>query len=101
MSHQANDSFGDDLTGRVINDRFRIIGALSRDASGRVFRAEQLPLGRPVAIKLLDPRAHGELDDEPTGQFQQRFLFEASVASRLQHPNTVSVFDYGRTKDGL
>jgi serine/threonine-protein kinase len=101
MSHQANDFFGDDLTGRVINDRFRIIKALARDASGRVYRAEQLPLGRPVAIKVLDPRAHGEFEDEPTGQFQQRFLLEASVASRLQHPNTVAVFDYGRTKDGI
>jgi TonB family protein len=102
MSHQANELFRDDLTGRVINERFRIISPLSRDASGRVYRAEQLPLGRPVAVKILDPRAHGEVDaDEPTGQFQQRFLLEASVASRLQHPNTVSVFDYGRTKDGI
>lgn len=90
----------DALVGRVINERFRLLAKVSRDATGRVYRAEQLPLGRPVTIKLLDlRRSRGVAEAE--AQFQQRFLREASIAAQLQHPNTVAVFDYGRTHDGL
>ncbi|MDB4974785.1 MAG: Serine/threonine protein kinase PrkC, regulator of stationary phase [Myxococcaceae bacterium] len=88
----------DELVGRVINDRFRIISVIARGGMGRVYRAEQVPLGRLVAIKTLDPRHTGGEHDP---QFQQRFFLEASVASKLQHPNTVTVFDYGRTVDDL
>lgn len=88
----------DELVGRVINDRFRIISVIARGGMGRVYRAEQVPLGRMVAIKTLDPRNKGG-DSDP--QFQARFFLEASVASKLQHPNTVTVFDYGRTADGI
>jgi serine/threonine protein kinase len=88
----------DELIGRVINDRFRIISVIARGGMGRVYRAEQVPLGRLVAVKTLDPRSQGG-DADP--QFQQRFFLEASVASKLQHPNTVTVFDYGRTADGV
>jgi len=88
----------DELVGRVINDRFRIISVIARGGMGRVYRAEQVPLGRMVAIKTLDPRSTGGEHDP---QFQQRFFLEASVASKLQHPNTVTVFDYGRTADDL
>jgi serine/threonine-protein kinase len=89
----------DELIGRVINDRFRIISVIARGGMGRVYRAEQVPLGRLVAIKTLDPRSNVTGDSDP--QFQQRFFLEASVASKLQHPNTVTVFDYGRTADGI
>jgi serine/threonine-protein kinase len=88
----------DELIGRVINDRFRIISVIARGGMGRVYRAEQVPLGRLVAVKTLDPRTQSG-DTDP--QFQQRFFLEASVASKLQHPNTVTVFDYGRTADGV
>jgi eukaryotic-like serine/threonine-protein kinase len=95
---QSPQSATDELIGRIINDRFRIISVIARGGMGRVYRAEQVPLGRLVAIKTLDPRGHGG-DNDP--QFQQRFFLEASVASKLQHPNTVTVFDYGRTSDGV
>jgi TonB family protein len=98
MSRDAPPSPAEDsLVGRVINERYRVVAAVSRDHVGRVYRAEQLPLGRPVSIKVLDPRQRRHDD----GQLQQRFLIEASIASRLQHPNTVHVFDYGCTPDGL
>jgi serine/threonine-protein kinase len=88
----------DELIGRVINDRFRVISVIARGGMGRVYRAEQVPLGRMVAIKTLDLRHEGGNHDP---LFQQRFFLEASIASKLQHPNTVTVFDYGRTSDDL
>ena len=64
---------------------------------GKVYRAVQLPLNRAVAIKLLDSR-YGAGKDE---SFKQRFLVEAALTSKLNHPNTVRVLDYGSTRDGL
>src|SRR5687767_11265563 len=87
----------DPLIGRSINDRFRILELLARGGMGRVYKAEQAPLGRLVALKVLDPKYDGREDP----QFEQRFFLEASVASKLAHPNTVTVFDYGRTADGI
>ncbi len=98
MSSASQQAQPDELIGRVINDRFRIISEIARGGMGRVYRAEQVPLGRIIAVKTLDPRNNGTEGDP---QFQQRFFLEASVASKLQHPNTVTVFDYGRTSDGV
>ena len=64
-------------------------------ASGSVFQADQLALGRTVAVKILRPEL--ALDR----RFVARFQDEALAASRLNHPNTVSVIDYGQTQDGL
>jgi serine/threonine-protein kinase len=50
-------------------------------------------LARPVAIKALNPAYTANLRDPA---FQKRFFLEASILSRLQHPNIVTVFDYGR-----
>jgi serine/threonine protein kinase len=85
------------LVGRTLDGRFRIVSALARGGMGAVYRAEQLPLGRAVAIKILSLR-HDE-DQDP--EFRKRFLLEASTAAKLTHPNTVRVFDYGQTEDGL
>ena len=45
----------DPLIGRVINDRFRIVAMVARGGMGKVYRAEQSPLGRLVAHKVLNP----------------------------------------------
>ena len=87
----------DTLIGRVINDRFEIIDLIARGGMGRVYRAQQRPLGRQVALKILDPRYKGDEDPE----FQTRFFLEASTAAKLSHPNTVTVFDYGKTTDEI
>ncbi|MFT3921651.1 MAG: protein kinase [Myxococcales bacterium] len=97
-NHAPKHNQPDELIGKVVNDRFRILGVIARGGMGRVYRAEQVPLGRLVAVKTLDPRQAGG-DQDPS--FQQRFFLEASVASKLQHPNTVTVFDYGRTAEGV
>ncbi len=87
----------DGLIGRVINDRFKILELIARGGMGRVYRARQEPLGREVALKVLDPRYKGDEDPE----FQARFFLEASTAAKLSHPNTVTVFDYGKTSDDI
>ncbi|MET0342652.1 MAG: protein kinase [Polyangiales bacterium] len=87
----------DPLIGRVINDRYRIINTIARGGMGKVYRAEQQPLGRLVALKVLSPSYTGDHDPE----FHKRFFLEASIASKLTHPNTVTIFDYGKTEDDI
>jgi len=87
----------DPLIGRVINDRFRIVSLIARGGMGKVYRAEQAPLGREVALKVLNPNYSGDSDPE----FHKRFFLEASTCSKLTHPNTVTIFDYGRTDDDI
>ena len=71
---------------------------VARGGMGRVYRAQQAPLGRTVALKVLDPKtAQNEEDTE----FQARFFLEAATAAKLSHPNTVTVFDYGKTSDDI
>src|SRR5689334_2395249 len=87
----------DPLIGRTINERYRIVGTIARGGMGKVYRAEQQPLGRLVALKVLNPNYTGENDPE----FHRRFFLEASIASKLTHPNTVTIFDYGKTDDDI
>lgn len=80
----------DPLIGRVLGGRFRILELVAKGGMGRIYRAEQAPLGREVALKIL--HVDGGL---PDSSFQERFFREASVCARLSHPNTVRIFDYG------
>jgi serine/threonine protein kinase len=87
----------DPLLGRVINGRFKILSVVARGGMGKVYRAEQAPLGRVVALKVLNPNYSGENDPE----FHKRFFLEASIVARLSHSNTVTLYDYGQTDDGV
>lgn len=92
----ASDTKGQDpLIGRVINDRYKIVSVIARGGMGKVYLAEQAPLGRKVALKVLNPNYQGDADPD----FHRRFFLEASTSAKLTHPNTVTVFDYGRTDD--
>ncbi|HVY48186.1 MAG TPA: protein kinase, partial [Minicystis sp.] len=81
----------DPLLGALVNERFRVLAPLARGGMSRVYRAEQLPLGRACAVKVLTPKFEGQHDEE----FRKRFFLEASTAAKLTHPNTVRIFDYG------
>lgn len=83
------------LEGRVIAGKFRIGPLIGAGASGSVYRADQVALGRTVAVKIL----RGDLAGDP--RLVSRFADEALAASRLNHPNTVSIIDYGQSEDGL
>ena len=87
----------DPLIGRVIAERFRIISLIARGGMGKVYKAEQAPLGRSCAIKVLNPNYNGDADPE----FHRRFFREASITSRITHPNSVTIFDYGKTDDEI
>jgi serine/threonine protein kinase len=87
----------DPLIGRVINARFKITGVIARGGMGKVYRAEQAPLGRVCALKVLTTSYQGEHDPE----FNKRFFLEASIASKITHPNSVTIFDYGQTDDDI
>lgn len=85
----------DALIGRVLGGKFRLRSVVGAGSSGAVYQADQTALGRTVAVKLLRP----ELARDP--RLVTRFHDEALAASRLNHPNTVSVIDYGQTDDSL
>ncbi|MBK9265155.1 MAG: serine/threonine protein kinase [Polyangiaceae bacterium] len=85
----------DPLIGKTVDGRFKIIGVIARGGMGKVYRAEQAPLGRICALKVLSPKYEGDRDPE----FHKRFFLEASIAAKLTHPNTVTVFDYGQSDE--
>ncbi len=75
----------------TINDRYKITGLLGEGGFGAVYDAIHLAIDAPVAIKLL----HN--NDNP--QAQHRFLQEARTAAQIDHPNIISIHDYGLTQD--
>ncbi|MEO0605024.1 MAG: hypothetical protein AAF211_26575, partial [Myxococcota bacterium] len=66
----------DELIGRLVGDRFVVRELLARGAMGRVYAAEQVPLGRKVAVKFLDV---GTVEPSP-GQSMARLLNRRSEA---------------------
>ncbi|WP_194858535.1 serine/threonine-protein kinase [Myxococcus sp. AB056] len=82
------------LLGQVLDGRYKIESVLGQGGMGMVFRATQTSVQRPVAVKTLNP----SLAAAP--QFFERFRREAELASRLRHPNVITIFDFGRSPDG-
>ncbi len=82
------------LEGQVLDGRYRLERWLGSGGMGAVYRAQQLSLMRPVAIKLLRPRCRLDY------AHRRRFIREARVASTIVHPNVTRVFDFGETTDG-
>ena len=79
----------DELIGQLIDGRYHVKGLLGAGGVGRVFRAHEADLDRDVAVKLL----HKSISNDP--KMNARFVQEARAASRIQHPNAVSVFAFG------
>ncbi len=73
----------------IIDGRFELEEQLGRGGMGEVWRARQVPLGRPVALKLL--REEYSL----LGHLRRRFAREARAAARLSHESIASIYDFG------
>lgn len=82
----------DPLLGRTIADRYRIDQVIGRGGMGIVYRVEHVRIGKMMAMKLL----HGELARDK--DVVKRFRREADAVSKLDHQNTVQVFDFGRSE---
>ena len=84
----------DDRVGQVLEDRFTLVGVLGSGGMGAVYRAIQHSTEREVAIKIL----HASATRDPAAV--RRFLREAKTTSRLEHPNIITIFDFGQTDQG-
>ena len=71
-------------------ENYRVDSILGEGGMGTIYRATDVNLMRPVAVKVM----HGNLAADPT--FQARFLQEARAAARLDHPSIVRVYHFGR-----
>jgi len=85
----------DPFVGTVVGQRYRIVSRLGVGGMGAVYRAEHTMMRRDLAIKVLLPELGGK------DEFARRFEREAESASRLDHPNIITVTDFGRTPEGL
>jgi len=82
--------------GSVINDgKYRVISLIASGGMGHVYEAEQAPLGRRVALKVVRLPLDSS-DAERPEYFRKRFFREASILAKMQHPNVVTIHDYGR-----
>lgn len=80
------------MIGRTIS-HYHILSHLDKGAMGDVYRAEDLRLGREVAIKFAR-------EDKKDDAFRRRFQREAKLAASLLHKNIVTIFDSGETTEG-
>ncbi|HEX3424876.1 MAG TPA: protein kinase [Acidimicrobiales bacterium] len=78
------------MADQILGGRYRIQRHLATGGMAEVYLAHDQLLDRPVAVKVLFP----ELARDPT--FVERFRREAQAAARLNHPNIVSVYDFGQ-----
>src|SRR5205085_3466289 len=82
------------FVGKVIDGRYEIQQRIGEGGMGVVYKARQMSIDRIIALKMLNQAMAGD----PT--WVQRFYNEAKACSRLQHPNTIRMFDFGQTRDG-
>jgi hypothetical protein len=74
--------------------RYTLGTKIGEGGMGEVYRAEHAMLRRPTAVKLLLP-------SKLSASSLERFEREVQLTSRLSHPNTIAIYDYGRTPDGI
>src|SRR5437868_2715471 len=91
VSRISSDSMpgGGFTPGTILADRYRIIGLLGRGGMGEVYRADDLKLGQPVALKFLPE----SIDRDPARLTQLHT--EVRLARQVSHPNVCRVYDVG------
>ena len=81
------------LIGKTISNKYWVEEVIGVGGMGTVYRARQLSLDRLVALKVLHQRCSGD------AHYVARFRVEALAASRLEHPNSVRILDFGQDDD--
>jgi serine/threonine-protein kinase len=81
--------------GKVVDGRYRVLEVIGRGGMGVVYKVEHLRMGKIAAMKVL----HRDLAQDP--EIVQRFEREAAAVSKLHHPHTVQVFDFGNANGAL
>src|SRR5512140_206772 len=81
--------------GKVVDGRYRVLEVIGRGGMGVVYRVEHLRMGKIAAMKVL----HRDLASDP--DVVSRFEREAAAVSKLHHPHTVQVFDFGTAQGAL
>ncbi len=81
--------------GDVLGGKYRLDAVLGEGGFGRVYSATTLGIDRPVAVKVLKPSSSGQ------DTRARRFLSEVRIIAQLEHPNTLTLFDYGQTEAGI
>ena len=84
----------DPFVGKIIDSRYEILARIGEGGMGVVYKARQTSIDRVIAIKVLNAQVAGDQ------QWVQRFNNEARACARLQHPNTIRMFDFGQAPDG-
>ena len=74
--------------------QYQLEEKLGEGGMGVVYRGRHRMLRRPTAIKLLHP-------DKTTDEAIARFEREVQLTCQLNHPNTIAIYDYGRTPEGI
>lgn len=82
-----------DLTGKIIDNKYKIIKLIGSGGMAKVYKALDIRLDRYVAIKVLKE------DYSDNEQFVKKFMKEAQADAKLAHPNIVNVYDVGSSKD--
>ena len=82
------------LPGTVLSERYRIISLLGKGGMGEVYRADDLTLGQPVALKFLPEEASTD------SELLERFRSEVRISRKVSHPNVCRVYDVGEV-DGF
>ena len=83
-----------DLTGEVIDGRYKLNRIVASGGMATIYAALDLRLERQVAVKIMHP--HLAQDEK----FVERFIREAKAAASLSHPNIVAVLDQGWNQGG-
>jgi Flp pilus assembly protein TadD/predicted Ser/Thr protein kinase len=87
---------GEELVGRTIADgRYEIVRLLGEGGMGAVYQARQVAMDRMVALKLILP----EVVKSPAAAV--RFQREMKLTAKIEHPNTIRVYDFGETNGQL
>ncbi|MEN0068308.1 MAG: serine/threonine-protein kinase [Myxococcota bacterium] len=93
QSFSGRDATGE---GAVVAGRYKVDRLIARGGMATVFRAHQVGLNRPVALKVLSPPP----DPDDSAAFEERFRLEAETLAQFDHPNIVTLYDFGRTSSG-